>query len=340
MIDTSQRRPQRVVHYRFGDAHEVLRVEDIAPTPSPGAKEVRVRVVRSIIHPGDLQLVAARFSTAHAEIPEGRVPGSEAVGVVEDAASGALDGMDIKIGDRVAFLAQGAWQAEVVLPVHALVAIPDDISDDVATQILVNTITARHVLRTGLKSLGGAPSCVVLTAAASAVGKLIAEQALRHDLRLIRLVRSADSAARLEDLLPGGDILSTATPRWRNAIRDAANGDVPLVIDGVGGAMIAEIGQLLTAGGTVVSFGLLDGGPADLTQFVPKALTLRGVTLGTWRTDTTADERAPDIATAVDIARKKPQVFGDVRAFDLSELVTAITAVSAPGKSGNVIIRF
>jgi len=340
MATTSGVPAHRIVHYRFGEPGDVLRVEDSPPRAPLGPNEVRVRVTRSMIHPGDLQIIAARYSPSRDEIPQGRVPGSEGVGIVEEAALGALDGTGIKEGTRVAFLADSAWQSSLVLPACSLVIIPDDMADDVATQILVNTVTARHVLRTGERILGYRPSHVVLTAAASAVGKLITVLALRDGLPLTRLVRSPESAARLAELLPGDDIVATGTTGWQDAVRDAAGGNIPLVIDGVGGPMIAESGWLLNVGGALISFGLLDGSPADLTMFLPKALTLRGATIGTWAADTAADEQAQDIAAAVDVARTATRVFEGSRVFQLSDLGAAIDAVTAPTKTGNVLLAF
>lgn len=123
-------------------------------------------------------------------------------------------------------------------------------------------------------------------------------------------------------------------------MRNAAQGDVPLVLDGVGGALIAEMALLLNTKGVLVSYGLLAGDPADLTMFIPKALTLRGVTLGTWRTDATSEEVAMDMVAAIEIARSVPQIFAEFREFELSDLDTAITAVTTPGKTGNVILKF
>lgn len=340
MTAVSRGPSQRVAHYSFGDPQSVLRVEDGPRSRALGPAEVRVRISRSIIHPGDLQLIAAKYSPERTKIPEGRVPGSEAVGIVEDAAPAVLAGTGIEIGTRVAFLAQGAWQSAIDLPASSLVAIPDDISDEVATQILVNTVTARHVLRTGLSKLGFRPSHIVLTAAASAVGKLITVEALREGLHPIRLVRSAQSAARLADILPGGDIIHTANPAWQDAVRHAANADIPLVIDGVGGPMVGETGQLLNTQGLMVSFGLLDGGPSDLTMFLPKGLSLQGATIGTWRADTAPDEQAKDIAAAIEVARAQPRIFAGFQAFDLSDLKAAVEATTMPGKTGNVILNF
>jgi NADPH:quinone reductase len=203
-----------------------------------------------------------------------------------------------------------------------------------------NTITARHVLRIGLHSLAARPAHIVQTAATSAVGKIVTALALREGFHPVRLVRSPASAARLASSLPGGEIIDTETAGWQDRIRRTTRGDIPLVLDGVGGPMVAEIGRLLNTKGTVVSFGLLDGGPADLTMFLPKGLSLRAATIGTWRDDTEAKDREQDIAATIEIARTVPQVFADFHAFDLADLNTAVTAATAPGKTGNIVIKF
>ena len=164
---------RRIVQYQFGAPHAVLQVEENVAVPPLSGDGVLVRVTRSIIHPGDLHGVEAKYSQPAPAIPAGRVPGLEAVGVIEDAAPHALDGTGITIGSRVTFFASGAWQSLAVVPAGSLVAVPEDLTDDVATQILINTITARHVLRTALRALPATPRRIVQTGAASAVGKHI-----------------------------------------------------------------------------------------------------------------------------------------------------------------------
>lgn len=340
MSNASERWGQRVVQYRFGLPHEVLKVEDAVFDRVPNEGEVLVKVARSTIHPGDLQLVAAKYSTPGQVIPEGRVPGLEAAGVVADAAPGALDGTGLSIGARVAFFAPGAWQSYARVPVGSLIAIPEDLADDIAAQVLINTITARHVLRTGLQGTSTRPGRIVQTGAASAVGKLITVFALQQGLHPIRLVRSRESVAQLAVTLPGGDIIDTATAGWQEAVRDAAAGDIALAVDGVGGGLVGEIGALLNVRGRLVSYGLLADAPADLTLFVPKALSLLGASIGTWTADVTPEIRAQDMRAAIEIGRNAPEIFAEFRDFALSELDGAITAVTARGKTGNIVLKF
>ncbi len=206
--------------------------------------------------------------------------------------------------------------------------------------MLLNTVTARHVLRTAERTLGSRPSRLVLTAASSAVGKIISILALREGLPIIRLVRSAESAARLTALLPGGNIIATETQGWQDAIRHEAGGDIPLIIDGVGGNMITESGWLLNEKGALLSFGLLGNGPADLTMYLPKALTLRGISISTWQAETSPNEQAGDLEAALDIARSAPELFEGGEIFDLSNINQAVDAANARKKQGNVLLLF
>ena len=203
---------KRIVHYSYGDPSAVLTVEDgiVPPMRRPG--EVLVLVTRSMIHPGDLQVVAARYATSGVAIPEGRVPGLEAAGVIANAAAGALDGTGLAIGDRVMFFAPGAWQTYALVPVGALVMIPEDLSDDDATPLLIIPTTVRHVLLIALKGFATRPDHVLQTGAASAVRRLITAVALDQGLTAILLVRSTESAARIAEILPAGHVIDTSRP--------------------------------------------------------------------------------------------------------------------------------
>ncbi|MGY2736624.1 alcohol dehydrogenase catalytic domain-containing protein [Sphingomonas sp. UYP23] len=333
-------RGRRIVHYRYGDPHTVLKVEEDVRTRSLEEGEVLVRVVRSMIHPGDLQLVAAKYSDPTELMPDASVPGLEAAGVIVDAAPGALQGVGLVVGARVAFFAPGAWQTYAVVPANALVALPDELTYELATQVLINTIIARHVLRTALSGLPAKPRHIVQTGASSAVGMLLTVLALKEGIAPIRLVRSSRSAARLIDKLPGGQIIDTGLSGWQSQVRDASDNHIPLVLDGVGGAMVGEIGSLLAMHGRMVSYGLLGDAPADLTLFSAKGLSLVGVTIGTWAQDTTPEDQVADQQTAIDIGLQMPELFADHSIFNADALGDAISAVGAATKTGNVLLAF
>ena len=53
-----------------------------------GADEVLIKVTRSMIHPGNLQLIAAHYSDPSERLPSSRAPRLEAAGIIERAAQG------------------------------------------------------------------------------------------------------------------------------------------------------------------------------------------------------------------------------------------------------------
>ncbi|MCD1586702.1 hypothetical protein E0L35_03690 [Halomonas sp. ATBC28] len=339
-MDTQKRTGQRIIQYRYGDPNEVLQVEDATFDQPLGAGEVLVRVTRSMIHPGDLQLIAARYSNPSEPLPSGRVPGFEAAGIIEKAAPGALEGTGLAPGMRVAFFAPGAWQSYAAVPVTSLVALPGELSDDVSTQVIINTIIARQVLRLGLRDMSPRPRLILQSAANSAVGKLITIFALQEGLEPIRLVREPKSADLLRGILPGGHVISTNAEGWQYEVRNVARGDIALAVDGVGGPMLTDLSRLLATKGRVVLYGTLADAPSDMTLYSHKALTVTGTTILTWQDDTTPKERDADMRAAIEVGLAQKNVFGGSSEFTLKELDKAINAVTAPGKSGNIILKF
>lgn len=337
-MSTAVREIRRIVHHKFGDPRAVLKVEARDSVPMPGPGQMLVQVGRSIIHPGDLQLIAARYSDPNAPIPGGRVPGLEAAGVVAALGPGVADGPSI--GARVIFFAPGAWQTHALVPTNAVVELPSDLPDEIATQLLVNTITARHVLRTGLNGLKRRPDHLLQTGAASSVGRLITVFALQLGLIPIRLVRSVHSAVRLRSALPGGHVIDTVTHRWRSDVLEAAGRGITLAVDGVGGAMIGELAMILEPQGRAVLYGLLGHAPSDLTRVGAKALSLIGATIGTYDAETSAEDVFADRMAAITVGRERPELFAEHRTYPLSALDDAIRAAAAPDKVGNILLAF
>ena len=331
---------KRIVHYSFGDPAEVLRVEDGHADQALRPGEARVRVNRSIIHPGDLQLVEARYADPSQPLPDGRVPGLEAAGTIVEAHDDALTGTDLRIGSRVAFFAPGAWQTFATVPAAALVPLPDELPDIVGTQVLINTIIARHVLRKAINGLDQAPGPILQTGASSAVGRIISVPARREGIETIRLVRSAESAGTLAERIPGGTVIATESDGWKLQVREIAGNELSTVLDGVGGPLTYDLSDLLARRGRLISYGVLSNAPSDLKLFVPKDLSLAGVSLGTWRDDTSVADLAQDFQTALDLGLTEPELFSGAQEFQLSELGVAIEAVTAPGKTGNIILDF
>ncbi len=337
---------RRIVHYELGEPARVLRVED-GPCMSLGPDQVRVRLSYAPIHPGDLLGIVGSpsFGTPPTIASGGRVPGFEGAGVVSEVGAKVDPALGLKEGLRVAFFpAPCAWSDEVVVPASAVVPLPDSIPDEVGAQMLINTVTALTVIRAAYDSLpADARTGVVtlLTGAGSAVGRLTGKILTERGMKVIRLVRSEASAAKLARILPGSPIFATEVASWKDRVRAAAEGvKIHVAIDSVGGRLLGDVADLLADGtGTVINFGSLGGETSDIRLFPPRSLTLKGVTLGSWMQQP-PEQRKADIALARRVAQEPETLFEVAERYSPSRIADAVAHVSRAGRAGVVLIDF
>ena len=222
--------------------------------------------------------------------------------------------------------------------------LPDSISDDVAAQMLINTVTALTVIRAAHDSLppdARTGVVMLLTGARSAVGRLISRVLTERGVRVIRLVRSEAGAATLASALPGSPVFATEARDWKDRVRAAAEGaQIHVAIDSVGGRLLGDVADLLAERtGTVVNFGSLGGETSDIRPFSPRSLTLKGVALGSWLQQPT-EQRKPDIALALRLAQESGTLFEVAERYSPSRIAKAVAHVGQAGRAGVVLIDF
>jgi NADPH:quinone reductase-like Zn-dependent oxidoreductase len=337
---------RRIVHHELGEPARVLRVED-GPSASLGPDQVRVRLSYAPIHPGDLLGImgAPAFGTPPTIAAGGRVPGFEGAGVVSEVGVKVDPAFGLKQGLRVAFFpAQGAWSDEAVVPAGSVVPLPDSIPDEVGAQMLINTVTALTVIRAAHDSLppnARTGAVTLLTGAGSAVGRLVGNLLSQWGEKVIRLVRSEASAARLTSVLPGSPVFATEVAAWKHRVRAAAEGaKIHVAIDSVGGRLLGEVADLLAEGtGTVINFGSLGGETSDIRLFAPRSLTLKGVALSSWMRQP-PEQRGADIALTQRLAREAGTLFEVAERYPPIRIADAVTHASQAGRTGVVLIDF
>jgi NADPH:quinone reductase-like Zn-dependent oxidoreductase len=337
---------RRIVHHELGQPSELLRAEEGSSEPL-GPNQVRVRVSFAPIHPGDLLGVmgSPAFGTPPSIGPGGRVPGFEGAGVVSEVGARVDTSLGLRQGLRVAFFpAPGSWRDEVVVPVGSVTPLPDTIPDEIGAQLLINTATALTAIRTAHESVppdSRASVVVLLTAAGSAVGRLLGKLLTDRGVKVIRLVRSEAGGEKLAGLLPGSPIFATDAAGWKERARAAADGaKIHVAIDSVGGAVLGDVADLLAEGtGTVVNFGSLGGEASDIRLFAPRALTLKGVFLGQWMQQP-ADVRQADIVLAQRLALEPQSLFEVAASYPPSRIGDAVAHVGRSGRNGVVLFDF
>src|SRR4051812_4619175 len=202
---------------RFGGP-EVLELHDVAE-PVPHDDLVLVQVSSAGINYADTHQVENRYHAA-ASLP--LIPGAEVAGVKRS-------------GERVvALLPGGGGYAERCLVAPALtVPLPDDVEDTAALALVLQGLTAWHLLQTSARMLKG--DTVVVHAAAGGVGTLAVQLARRWGAgRVVAIASSEDKRALAVEL--GADVaIDSADPDLAVAMRDACGGRVDIVLEMTGG---------------------------------------------------------------------------------------------------------
>ncbi|MGP3534094.1 alcohol dehydrogenase catalytic domain-containing protein [Microbacterium sp. RD1] len=327
-----------VIQREAGDAATVAHVEDVADAPSPRTRDVQVRISVAPMHRGDLVGTQAPLGEG---VPIRRL-GTEGAGTVVAVGEAVHN---LSVGDRVAvFPAAGTWSERVNVRAEFAVPIPDGVSDETASIVLVNTITSREVLRAveEARAEAGAADDVplIVSAAASAVGKLIVKQALDRHWPVVAVVRSERSARTVREVFPEVAVVITERDSWRADLRDAVGGRVPAITDAHGGTFVQEILPFLRDAGTLVVWGDLAAQPWTLTtsDLLVRELQIRAVSISRWTTRPEA-VRIADQKVAVEIALQHPELLAVQHPAALDDLAEAVAATRA-NAAGMTLLRF
>jgi NADPH:quinone reductase-like Zn-dependent oxidoreductase len=216
----------------------VLReVEEASPAPS----EALIRVAAVSLNRGEVRRAAATSQ-------DGFRPGWDVAGTVKQAAE---DGSGPPEGTRVVGLLEaGAWAELAAVPTRSLAALPEGVSFAQAATLPVAGLTALYALEKGGGLLG---KNVLITGASGGVGLFACRLARMAGAHVVGLIRSADREALVREagahaVVAGNDV---------SAARE--HGPYDLMLESVGGEVLAGTLAMLATGGTCVSLGVSAG---------------------------------------------------------------------------------
>ena len=326
-----------ITYAAAGDPAEVLAATEIPDPPPPEPGHVQIKVRAFPIHPGDL----AGVNFLPPAPGERAVPGLEATGVVVAVGPGVSTPA---VGTRVTvFPNPGSWAQRINVPAELAVTVPDWVSDDVAAQMVCNPLTALLLYRAAQQHFFvGFDGFVINNAANSSVGRLFTASAQHHQIATISVVRSGARAQELAERYPNVPVISTDNPDWVEQVRTVADGrPIPVALDPVGGTIAADLMSLLSAGGTLITYGQIaqENIPLHASNLLGGEIGLRGLTIGRWLTGTAPERRASDIASARALATSQPAEFDVAGAYSLDQIADAVQHVNRPGKIGTVIVK-
>jgi NADPH:quinone reductase len=330
-----------IVATQFGEPSEVLALQTLPDPAPPVPGEVVVRVTKRQLHPGNLAMVRGHFNIP---LPAGGlVPGGDGVGVVE-AVGPAVHAQDVEPGVRVIFNpSPGAWAERLKIPADLVTPVPDDLTDAIAAQLLPNTVIALMLLRAAQRAApdAGREVPILMTAAGSAVARIVILAAARRGLKIVGAVRSAEGAKTLSARFPNMTVVSTADSDWVQQVRRAAGGrPLQVIMDPVGGAMVSQLAGLLGGGGALLFYGGLAPEPITFPSIglAHHEIMFKGVSSSRWLENTSAEQRREDVAEAIEIGRATPAQFNVEADYGLARFADAIKHAENGRRNGAVLI--
>lgn len=230
------------VEVRAFGGPEVLTPTDV-PEPQARPGHMVIRTTLAGVNHADVHQVAGVYARP-LTLPF--VPGLEVVGRTDD---------DRRVA---ALVLAGGYADRVLAPADRVFDVPDGVRDDAAAAVLLQGLTAWHVLNTCARLEPG--QTVLVPGASGGVGSLAVQLARAMGAASVVAVASTATkqraAARLGAdvvLYPGPDLVDEVLdrfPRGLDVVLDAAGGDS--VVDGL--RMLGDIGRL-------VSYGMVSGTP-------------------------------------------------------------------------------
>lgn len=315
--------------HKSGDAAQL--VLDEVDEPAVAANQVLVEVEAAGVNFIDIYHRTGLYDVGLPFIPG--VEGSGRIAQVGPSAG------DWRIGDRVAWASGlGSYAEKASLSVEDIVAVPDDISGEVAAAAVMQGLTAHYLARDTFP-IGPGHSCLV-HAGAGGVGLLLTQIAKILGASVTTTV-GTEAKAELSRSAGADHVVLYREVDFAKAIEDLL-GPKPfdVVYDGVGASTFMGSLDLLKPRGMMVSFGNASG---PVPEIAPLLLAGKGslfLTRPTLRDYTASPQelrqRTDEIFSWLSGGQLTVEI-SDV--FDLAEAGDAHRALEGRRTAGKVLLR-
>jgi len=319
---------KQVVFHQTGQPQDVLILED-TEMPQPRPQEVRIKVTARNINPSDVMFIRGMYGITP-KLPSSA--GFEAAGVVDVADQEGK----VPVGTRVIFSSIGTWKEYVTLPAALAIPTPEGMSDEVACQAFVNPMTAYGMLeKSGLQE----GDWLLVTAGASAFGKLVIQMAQNKGIKVACTVRREEQKQMLYDL-GAALVINTEAEKLQKVIAEKTEGGVSIVFDAVGGTLGARALSTLKSGGKMMVFGLLslENIPLNSGMLIFKDLSVEGFWLSSWMENLSNEDRNKAFKTVFTYLLSQKVKVDIQNTYPLEEFKKALEEYEKSGRNGKIIL--
>jgi NADPH2:quinone reductase len=348
----------------FGPGTATIKLVDRGPNTdaaiAPG--RVRVRMIAAPVHPSDVNWIEGTYHAAVRRTiwnhdaarlafdPAGERPlpdppftlGVEGVGVVEAAGKGFLARR--LVGKRVAVSADGdgTWQSVTTIDAKRALVVPRSLPDEQAAMLFVNPLTAHVMIHEILGVRRG--ESVLVTAAGSALGRMVIRLGQAEGFRTIAVVRREEQAAELRALgaTAAIAIADGEAARLPSEVHRVTEGrGVAHALDCVGGELGTHVIRCLTLGGHVVLYGTLGRAPIELSvrDLMMPVARISGFFLPNWLAQQSLFTKLRVLRAVVRGIESGLLASEIAASFPLDRYEEAIALATRPGHTGKVLLR-
>lgn len=304
------------------------------PIPQPGKGEVLIKNKFAGVNYVDNYQRSGLYP-----VPLPTILGREGSGEVAALGEGvnSENGFDLKVGDRVAYLAPASYAEYAVAPATHVLRLPEQISLEQGGAMLLQGMTAAYLVYDSYCVQPG--DWVLVPAAAGGTGSLICQMANAAGGNVIGLVGSEEKGALARAHGAKHTINYKENADWPAEVMRITKGrGVQVTYDGVGAAIYKQLLSCMAKRGSYINFGnasgIIEVGPFDLT---PKCLRLMRPTLFNYAE--TREEFMQFADRVLDSLKNGKLKLEIHRIYDLKDVAQAHTDLEGRRTTGKLLLK-
>jgi len=233
---------------------EVLSYEDIPIPKIQNPNEVKIRNVAIGVNNIDTYHRSGLY-----KVPLPFILGRDGSGIVEEVGTAVTE---VKVGDRVAYIGSGSHAEFTIVPINAVVQLPDTISFEIGTAAMVQALTAYIFTSVNYPVKKG--DTVLIHAAAGGLGLTLCQIAKHLGARVIGTTSTLEKATIAKSFGCDEVILYTQHDFVEETMKLTNGKGVNVIYDSVGKTTFAKGFECLARRGVMVSCGSASGKPDQL----------------------------------------------------------------------------